>query len=174
MSARNGLWVLHDTGLSVLGQAGQGSGWPAPSSSKAPPMRNALCLLQSIKKSIIIFYVYHNKKILRSKEVRCVDCNLAHLTISKTYPHIFGICQTTVFSFPSGKEPICQRRRHKRLGSIGWSGRSPGIGNCNPLQYCWLENPTDRGAWRASVHRVAKSQTRLTQLTMHSTDYCIM
>ena len=39
--------------------------------------------------------------------------------------------------------------------------------NGNPLQYFRLENPMDRGAWRAIVHRVAKSQTRLKQLSMH-------
>ena len=42
----------------------------------------------------------------------------------------------------------------------GW-GRSPGGGNGNPLQYSCLENPTDRGAWQATVHNVTKSQTRL-------------
>ena len=46
-------------------------------------------------------------------------------------------------------------------GSILGSGRSPGGGNGNPLQYSCLENPMDRGAWRAKVHRVTKSQTRL-------------
>ena len=45
------------------------------------------------------------------------------------------------------------------LNSIPGSGRSPGGGNDNPLQYSCLENPTDRGAWRAAVHGVAKSQT---------------
>ena len=40
-------------------------------------------------------------------------------------------------------------------------GRSPGIGNDNPFQYSYLENPMDRGAWRAIVHGVTKSQTRL-------------
>ena len=44
-------------------------------------------------------------------------------------------------------------------GSIPASGRSPGEGNGNPLQYSCLENSKDRGAWRASVHGVAKSQT---------------
>jgi len=39
------------------------------------------------------------------------------------------------------------------------SGRSPGGGHGNPLQYSCLENPTDRGAWWATVHRVAESQT---------------
>ena len=44
-------------------------------------------------------------------------------------------------------------------GSIPGSGRSPGEGNGYPLQYSCLENPMDRGAWRATVHGVAKSQT---------------
>ena len=43
--------------------------------------------------------------------------------------------------------------------SIPRSERSPGGGNGNPLQYSCLENPMDRGAWRAMVHRVAKSWT---------------
>ena len=46
-------------------------------------------------------------------------------------------------------------------GLIPESGRSPGEENGNPLQYSFLENPTDRGAWWAIVHGVAKSQTRL-------------
>ena len=44
-------------------------------------------------------------------------------------------------------------------GSIPGSGRSPGGGNSNPLQYSCLENPMDRGAWQAIVHRVTKSWT---------------
>ena len=42
-------------------------------------------------------------------------------------------------------------------GSIPWSGRSPGGGHGNPLQYFCLENPMDRGAWWAAVCRVAES-----------------
>jgi len=42
----------------------------------------------------------------------------------------------------------------------GW-GRSPGGGNSNPLQYSCLGNPTDRGAWQATVYRVTKGQTQL-------------
>ena len=41
-------------------------------------------------------------------------------------------------------------------GSISGSGRSPGIGNGNPLQYSYLGNPMDRGAWQAAVHGAAK------------------
>ena len=56
----------------------------------------------------------------------------------------------------------------KDMGSIPGSGRSPGGGHGNPPQYSCLENPMDRGAWRATVHRVAKSQTQLKQLSMHA------
>ena len=45
--------------------------------------------------------------------------------------------------------------------SIPGSGRSPGGGHGNPFQYSCLENPVDRGAWQAIVHRVAKNWTRL-------------
>ena len=54
-------------------------------------------------------------------------------------------------------------------GLIPESGRFPGGGRGNPLQYCWLENPMDRGAWRATVHRVTKSQTRLSNQTTTET-----
>jgi len=46
------------------------------------------------------------------------------------------------------------------VGSIPGLGRS-GVGNGNPLEYSRLGNPTDRGAWRAAIHGVAKSWTRL-------------
>ena len=46
-------------------------------------------------------------------------------------------------------------------GSVPGSGRSPGEGNGNPLQYSYLENPMDREAWWATVRGVAKSWTRL-------------
>ena len=42
------------------------------------------------------------------------------------------------------------------MGSVPGSGRSPGEGNANPLQYSCLENPMDRGAWQATVHGVAR------------------
>ena len=48
-------------------------------------------------------------------------------------------------------------------------GRTPGGGHGYPLQYSCLENPMDRGAWRATVHRVTKSQTRLKRLSSSST-----
>ena len=61
----------------------------------------------------------------------------------------------------SGKESACNARDTGDLGSIPGLGRSPGVGNGNPLQYSCLENSMDRGAWRATVHGVTESQTRL-------------
>ena len=55
-----------------------------------------------------------------------------------------------------GKEAACNAGDP---GSIPGSGRSPGEGNGNPLQYSCLENPMDRGAWQATVCGVAKNWT---------------
>ena len=52
-------------------------------------------------------------------------------------------------------------------GLIPGLGRAPGGGHGNPLQYSCLENPMDRGAWQDTIHRVAKSRTRLKPLSMH-------
>ena len=52
--------------------------------------------------------------------------------------------------------------------SIPGSGRSPGGGHGNPLQYSCLENHMDRGGWQATVHWVTKSRTRLTWLSTHA------
>ena len=57
------------------------------------------------------------------------------------------------------KNPFVKAGNMRDVSSIPGSGRSPGVGHGNPLQYSCLENPMDRGAWWATVHRVAKSQT---------------
>ena len=54
------------------------------------------------------------------------------------------------------------------LGSIPGSGRFPGEGNGNPLQYSCLENPTDGGAWWATVHGGHKESDTTEQLTLSS------
>ena len=54
------------------------------------------------------------------------------------------------------------------VGSVSELGGSPGEGHGNPLQYYCLENPMDRGAWWATVHGVAQSQTRLKQFSRHT------
>ena len=65
------------------------------------------------------------------------------------------------------KNPPAHTGDVRDTGSIPGSGRSPGEYG-KPLQFSGLENSTDRGAWPATVHRVAKSWTRLTQLSIHA------
>ena len=63
------------------------------------------------------------------------------------------------------KNPAANAGDARDMGSIpGW-GKSSGVGNGTPLQYSCLENSMGRGAWRAAVHRVAKSQTQLSTHT---------
>jgi len=57
-------------------------------------------------------------------------------------------------------------------GLIPGSGRSPGGGHGIPLQYSCLENPMDKGAWRATVHRVSESWTQLKQPCTHTRIKC--
>ena len=56
----------------------------------------------------------------------------------------------------------------REAGLIRGSGRSPGKGHGNPLQYSCLKNPMDRGTWQATDHSVTKSQTRWKRLSMHT------
>ena len=59
-----------------------------------------------------------------------------------------------------GKESTCQCRRHS-MSSIPGLERSPGTGNGNPLQFYCLENSMDRGTWWATIHKVSKNWTGL-------------
>ena len=70
--------------------------------------------------------------------------------------------------FPGGSEVKASACNAGDLGSIPGSGRSPGEGNGNPLQYSCLGNPMDRGAWWATVNGVTKSRTRLSDFTFLS------
>ena len=76
----------------------------------------------------------------------------------------------STMGFSSGKvvkNPPANAGDTRDAGSILGSGRSPGIGNANPLQYSCLESSMDRGLWRATVHNVAKSWT-WQWLSMHT------
>ena len=66
--------------------------------------------------------------------------------------------------FPGGvaeKNPPANARDTRDAVSVPGSGRPPGEGHSNPLQYSCLGNSMDREAWRATVHEVAKNRTRL-------------
>jgi len=69
--------------------------------------------------------------------------------------------------FLGGSEGKASTCKAEDLGSVPGSGRSPGEGNDNPLQYSCLEISMDRGAWQAAVHVVTKSQTQLSDEHFH-------
>ena len=74
--------------------------------------------------------------------------------------------------FPGGTSRIKKLPAYtgdtRDLGSIIGSGRFPGGGHGNPLRYSCLENPMDEEAWWPIVYNIAKSQTHLKQLSMHT------
>ena len=81
---------------------------------------------------------------------------------------ISNFCRFSFFLFFLASTVAQQSRIHLAMQEMPeimylmtGSGRSPGEGNGNPLQYSCLEEPTDRGAWWATVYGVTKSQTRL-------------
>ena len=91
-------------------------------------------------------------------------CLQDHRTVGEG---IAGLCLTQVAlvvkNLPANAGDV------RDTGSIPGSGRSPGGGHGNPLQYSCLQNtPIDRGPWRATVHRVAKSQTDTTEVTSNT------
>ena len=90
---------------------------------------------------------------------RHVLCHKHHLGAPFTDVHSLSQVALVVKNPPTNAGDI------RDEGSIPGSGRSPGEGNGNPLQYSCLENPMDREAWWATVHGVAKSQTQLKQLS---------
>ena len=92
----------------------------------------------------------------------------------KTGPNYLPVCRSVTQlyltlrpneCFPDGSDDKASACGAGGLGSIPGSGRSPGEGNGNPLQYSYLENPLDGGVWWAIAHRVAKSRTRLSDFT---------
>ena len=89
--------------------------------------------------------------------------NEIHITIHKTNNKDL-LYNTWNYGHPqwlSDKESACNAGDTGVVGLIPGSGRSPGVGNGNPLQYSWLENSMGRGAWQATVHGVTKSQTQM-------------
>ena len=67
--------------------------------------------------------------------------------------------QYLYLDFPGGSVVKNPPDNAEDMGSVSGSGRSPGEGNGNPLQYSCLEISMESGSWQATVHRVAKNQT---------------
>ena len=129
------------------------------------------CLFRSFAHFLIGLFFFKNW-ILRAFCIfwELSPCWLHHLQIFSPSPNAWLSCSIHFYcarkeflaeggltgkeGFPggiTGKQPACQFRRVWNSCSIPGSGRSPGEGNGNPLQYSCLENPMDRGAWWATV-----------------------
>ena len=97
----------------------------------------------------------------------------------RVYKFLFSAEPCVIYSRPISllalvvKNPIAHAGDVKDMGLVPGSGRSPGGGRGNPLQFSRLENPVDRGDWQATVHRVAQNQTQLKQLGMHISQHKI-
>ena len=90
-----------------------------------------------------IIMEYYDSVIKRNKTV----------SFAETWIDLDSAIQSDFPHHSVGKESVCSAGDP---GSISGSGRSPGEGNSNPLQYSCLENPMDRGAWQATVHGVTR------------------
>ena len=77
--------------------------------------------------------------------------------------HVEWINNKNLLDGSADKEPACNAGDSSDTGLIPGSGRTPGGGNGNPLQYSCLENPMNRGVWQVTVQRVAKSCIRLSK-----------
>ena len=91
------------------------------------------------------------------------SCSLGEAPPSLSELHVAG--SLGLPGCPNGKEPICQGRRCKRHQFNPWVGKIPWRRNWRPTPVFLLENSMDRGAWRATVHRVSKSQIQLSAHT---------
>ena len=96
---------------------------------------------------------------------KCLQASNIQLIYNKLLK--YNLCELgdSHICFPGGSEVKASACNEGDLGLIAGSGRSPGEGDGNPLQYSCLKNPMDGGAWWATVYGVAKSQTRLRDFT---------
>ena len=74
---------------------------------------------------------------------KSIECSTQRVNSSVNY----GVCGTSLLTFPGGSDSKASVYNAEDPGSSPGLGRSPGEGNGNPLQYYYLENPMDRGAW---------------------------
>ena len=118
----------------------------------------------------LVFYVVLINLFQNSARASLIVFSLLRLSLSFTFisePPYSGSYMAWLLSWLSlWAFLVAQRAKNLPAmwgdpGLIPGSGRSPGEGHGNPLQYPCLDNPMDRGAWRATVRRVTKSQTRL-------------
>ena len=115
---------------------------------------NYLCVSgQNYLYSLYLIFLIREKEMLQGlRELICPNSHeSARHIVSNNY------CILLLMGFPGGSGCKEAASNARDLGSIPGLGRSPGKGNGYQFQYSFLENPMDRGAWRVTVHGVAKS-----------------
>ena len=128
---------------------------------------NDICYTQKILKMLPENYQSSSGNSVKLQDTKLIHRNLLNFCILTTEDQKEKLRKQFHLpshqkGFPGGvsrKESTCQCRRHKRHSFDLGSGRSPGVGNDNPLQYSCLENCMDIGAWQGTVHGPAKNQT---------------
>ena len=131
-------------------------------SDLTPPFFELLIILQNGQ-------AFHNSAFVN--RLLCLKCSpffccyLRHFLLISLRLTLADLILSALPIFPGGSEVKVSACNTGDLGLIPGSGRSLGEGNGNPFQYSCLDNPMDRGAWWATVHGVAKSQTRLSDFT---------
>ena len=119
------------------------------------------CTLNIILQNFAAKYGFLKSSSVDSTIKDVIQSCQGFLKCSKVFHHI-----KIVFNPPASAGET------RDAASIPESGRSPGGGHGNPLQYSGLENPMDRGAWRATVHKITASQTRLKLLSTQAPTTC--
>ena len=154
----------HEFEQTLLDSEGQGSllcciPWSHKESDMTEPLINNSHVSQFLKINIFLIYLYTYILIyiyvcvcslsicIYTSFLQCNRINRMYVCVCVCISGIFQVVQVVKNSPASAGD----------AGLIPGSGRSPGEGNDNPLQYFCLENPMHRGAWRATVHGVAES-----------------
>ena len=138
-----------------------------------PRIKFSKCQIERVSIEFIDFHccivfhcVYHSMSILLLMEIWLVSSlEWLQTMLLWAYLHMHsGLPRWRLVV----KNPLASAGDERDAGSIPAWGRSPGGRQDTPLQYSCLENPMDRGACQAIVHRVTHSQTQLKQLRMHT------
>ena len=120
----------------------------SPWQSLGPPKSTLVCSSRSRTTCFLEAFTEHLLCTRHSAKCWMISLN----------PRIYSKIQV-IIGFPrwqSGKQSTCQFRRCRRPGFHPWVGKTPWVGNGNPLQYSRLANPMDRGGWQATVHGVSR------------------
>ena len=147
------------------------NGMPFPPPRHLPNPESNLCLLQFLHcRQILYHWVTWKDLIMYVHSANTTIYIINLIPLIPKYYHDATWASTTWASqvVLVVNNPPANAGDIRDMGSIPGSGRSPGGRHGNPLQYSYLENPRDRGAWTATVQRIMQSRAWLKQLSTHA------